>query len=57
MDKFVMEDIILKMRQYGEENIKKAFDIVARKSIDNPKRSYVYVIGILEQVGVSIKGE
>ncbi len=47
----VIEDIILKTRQYGLGKMKKAFDIVARKSIDNPKRSYVYVVGILAQIG------
>jgi len=47
----VVEDIILKTSKYGEAKIKKAFGIVAQKSIDNPKRSYVYVVGILEQIG------
>ncbi len=39
----------MKKRQYGQNKMKKAFDIVVQKSIDNPKRSYVYVMGIIEQ--------
>ncbi len=46
----VIEDIILKTKQYGEKKIKKAFDIVALKNIDNPKRSYGYVVGIIEKI-------
>jgi len=46
----VIEDIILKTRQYGEEKIKKAFDIVALKNTDNPKKSYGYVVGIIEKI-------
>jgi HKD family nuclease len=45
----VIEDIILKTRQYGEGKIKKAFDIVAQKNTDNPKKSYAYVVGIIEK--------
>lgn len=44
----IIEDIILKIKQYGEEKIKKAFDIVALKNTDNPKKSYAYVVGIIE---------
>ena len=44
----IIEDIILKTKQYGEEKIKKAFDIVAQKNTDNPKKSYAYVVGIIE---------
>jgi len=44
----IIEDIILKTKQYGEERIKKAFDIVALKNTDNPKKSYAYVVGIIE---------
>lgn len=44
----VIEDIILKTKQYGAEKIKKAFDIVALKNTDNPKKSYKYVVGIIE---------
>lgn len=45
----VIEDIILKTKQYGEKKVKGAFDIVAQKNIDNPKRIYSYVLGILEK--------
>lgn len=44
----IIEDIILKTKQYGEERIKKAFDIVALKNTDNPKKSYAYAVGIIE---------
>jgi len=44
----IIEDIILKTRQYGEGKIKKAFDVVALKNTDNPKKSYAYVVGIIE---------
>ncbi len=43
-------DIILKINQYGAKKVKKAFDIIARKNIDNPKRTYSYVAGIIERI-------
>jgi len=43
----VIEDIILKTKQYGDREIKRVFDVVKRKSIDNPKRTYVYVTHIM----------
>ena len=49
----VMEDIILKTEQYGEKKVKKAFDLIGQKNIDNPKRSYGYVVGILENMDSS----
>ena len=45
-----VEDIILKTKQYGDKTIKKAFVIVSRKNIDNPKRTYSYVVGIIERM-------
>lgn len=45
----VIEDIILKTEQYGQKKVKKAFDIVAQKSIDNSKRTYIYAVGIIEK--------
>jgi len=47
----VIEDIINKEKEYGKATLKRAFDIVAQKNTDNPKKSYVYVLGILEQWG------
>ncbi|MBU1924925.1 MAG: hypothetical protein KKB82_03265 [Candidatus Omnitrophica bacterium] len=47
----IIEDIILKTKQYGPKKIKDAFAIVAKKNIDNPKRKYSYVVGILENWG------
>jgi hypothetical protein len=44
----VIEDIINKEEEYGKKTLKRAFDIVARKNTDNPKKTYGYVIGILE---------
>lgn len=44
----VIEDIILKTKQYGEKNVNKAFVVVSRQNIDNPKRIYSYVVGIIE---------
>jgi len=43
----VIEDIILKIKEYGQKEINRAFGEVARKSIDNPKRTYLYVTRIL----------
>ena len=43
----VIEDIILKTKQYGEKEIKRVFDVISQKNIDNPKRNYVYVTRIL----------
>ncbi len=43
----VIEDIILKTKEYGEKEIKRVFGEVSRKNIDNPKRNYVYVTRIL----------
>ena len=43
----VIEDIILKTKEYGEEEVKRVFGEIARKNIDNPKRNYVYVTRIL----------
>jgi len=44
----ILEDIILKSRQYGREKMKKAFSIINKKNTDNPKKTYEYVVGILE---------
>ncbi len=46
----VIADIILKIKEYGAKKVKKAFNIVAWKNIDNPKRTYVYVVGIIERM-------
>jgi hypothetical protein len=46
----VIEDIILKTKEYGPKKVKQAFDIVAQKNIDNPKRSYGYVKGTIEKI-------
>ena len=43
-----IEGIILKTKQYGREKMKKAFNIIKQKNTDNPKKTYEYVVGILE---------
>lgn len=42
-----VKEIIAAMNQQGEEAVKEAFAIVAKKNVDNPKRTYAYVKGIL----------
>jgi len=40
---------LLKTKEYGEKKVKKAFELIGQKNIDNPKRrSYGYVVGIME---------
>lgn len=46
----VIEDIILKTKEYGEKEIKRVFGEVSRKNVDNPKRNYLYVTRILGRV-------
>ncbi|MDO8662119.1 MAG: phospholipase D-like domain-containing protein [Candidatus Omnitrophota bacterium] len=43
----VIEDIILKMKEYGDKEVERAFGEISRKSIDNPKRTYLYLTRIL----------
>jgi len=44
----VIEDIINKMNEYGDKKVAEAFGKVSYRSADNPKRSYRYVVGILQ---------
>jgi len=44
----VIEDIIKKTDEYGAKAVAEAFGKVSRRSPDNPKRSYKYVVGILQ---------
>ncbi len=44
----VIEDIIEKEQEYGKKHVKKASNIIAKKNTDNPKKTYGYVVGILE---------
>ena len=37
------------MDAFGEREVKMAFDIVAKKRPDNPKRCYLYVKGIIDK--------
>jgi hypothetical protein len=43
----IVEDIIKEIDRLGINKVKEAFDIIAKKNIDNPKRCYQYVKGIL----------
>jgi len=45
----VIEDIILKTKQFGEPRVAAAFRLIALKNIDNPLRTYTYVAGIIEK--------
>ncbi len=47
-DIYVIEDIIKKIDEYGLGEVDSAFKIVAEKASDNSKRSYSYVIGVLQ---------
>ncbi len=44
----VIEDIIKKMETYGASEVTKAFGKISSRAADNPKRSYRYVVGILQ---------
>ncbi|MDI6606746.1 MAG: phospholipase D-like domain-containing protein, partial [Candidatus Omnitrophota bacterium] len=44
----VIEDIIKKIEEYGIKEVDKAFGKVSHRAPDNPKRSYKYVVGILQ---------
>lgn len=43
----IIEDIILKTKEYGAKEVKRVFDVVSQKNIDNPKRTYIYVTRII----------
>jgi len=45
-----VEEIIIALNSQGEKIVKKAFAIVAKKNIDNPKRCYAYVKGIIRNL-------
>ena len=49
-DPQTVEDIIIMMESFGEESVKNAFAIVAKKSTSNPKKNYAYVKGILSRM-------
>ena len=45
-----IKDLLERIKIYGDDKVKRAFDIVERKNIDNPKRNYGYVVGILRRM-------
>lgn len=48
-DACLIRDILVQMDYYGIENVYYAFSVIAKKSPDNYKRTYKYVIGILKK--------
>lgn len=46
-----IKDIIRFIDSYGENMVNEAFSIVKVKAIDNPKRTFKYVVGILKKKG------
>ncbi len=44
----VIEDILNKITQFGAKEVREAFRKVASRNAANPKRSYRYVVGILQ---------
>lgn len=50
-DPEIVEDIIKRINAFGKKQVKAAFDIVAKKNPDNPKRCYPYVKGIIDKWG------
>ncbi|MFH1318441.1 MAG: phospholipase D-like domain-containing protein [Candidatus Omnitrophota bacterium] len=47
-DPEAIETLLKLTTDYGEQAVKKAVRIVAKKRTDNPKRSFAYLIGIIE---------
>lgn len=45
----VIENIILKTKEYGEKKVRQAFKIMAQKNPDNPLKTYNYAVGIMEK--------
>ena len=45
-DPGVLKDILHLTDQFGQEIMDKAFNVVSQKRVDNPKRTYRYVVGI-----------
>ncbi len=50
-DPEVVEEIINMMDSVGEKTVRKAFDKVAKKAVNNPKRNYAYAKGIIKSLG------
>jgi hypothetical protein len=44
-----IETLLKLLTDYGEEPIKKAITIISKKRPDNPKRSFAYLVGIIEK--------
>ena len=50
-DPEIVEEIMNMMDSVGEKTVRKAFDKVAKKAVDNPKRNYAYAKGIIKSLG------
>ncbi|MCX5707953.1 MAG: phospholipase D-like domain-containing protein [Candidatus Omnitrophica bacterium] len=49
-DPRVVEEIITLIQERGPKKVAQAFQEVAQKNIDNPKRTYIYTLGIIDAV-------
>lgn len=47
----VIGDILEQINRYGHAACRRAFDITARKSPDNPQKTYIYTRGIIRKLG------
>jgi hypothetical protein len=47
-DPRIIEEIITLTRQHGPKKVTRAFNEVAKKNIDNPKRTYIYTLGMIK---------
>jgi len=47
INKEVIEDIILKTKEYDEKEIKLVFSEIAKKNPDNPKQNYSYAMRMI----------
>jgi hypothetical protein len=43
-----IEEIIILANKYGRGKIKRAYEILSKKRVDNPKRTFRYAIGIIK---------
>ena len=48
-DPEIVEKMIKLIDEYGETEVKKAVKIVAKKSVQNPKRKFGYIVGIVKR--------
>ena len=56
-DARVVEEIINMINEHGEKKVRRAFFIVRKKQVANPKRCYSYVKGIIQNLIDSEEGK